>query len=65
MVFFLILSDNLYSSFWLICAILPCATGGFGADFSANSLLAQSHPDSVYWPRQVRVVLQTNYFINF
>eukprot|EP00906_Rhabdomonas_costata_P009367 RCo013263 len=28
------------------------ATGGFGADFSANSLLAQSHPDSVFWPRQ-------------
>lgn len=28
------------------------ATGGFGADFSANSLLAQSHPDSQFWPRE-------------
>lgn len=28
------------------------ATGGFGADFSPNSLLAQSHPDSAFWPRK-------------
>jgi len=28
------------------------ATGGFGADFSPDSLLAHSHPDSVFWPRE-------------